>query len=402
MKIGFIGDTHFGAGFNLGKIDPKTQLNSRLLDYAKTFNKIIDGFVKESVKHVVVTGDIFDTRHPTSAQLNIFSKCAQRAISKGMNIMIVVGNHDQQRTISTTTIDIYNSLKIPGISVYSNIEVVKLNDNGKDINLIFMPYRDRRMVSGHASSNAESVDIIKNELDKATNRLTGTKIIVGHFMVGKAVTGQTSERFSMSELILPPVIFKDFDAVIMGHVHEHIILRKANPVVMYIGAMEKISFGEKYHKRVSVILDTDNINNMNIINTSVRNLYEMSFDYSTENNNYKHTITDKITSDIDNFNKSFNLNQSIVKLIVKVKENDMYHINQVKIKNFILNKGVDCLTQMQISTVSSRKLRNKDITETVDGKKAAFDFINQLSEEEEMKKSLLKFASNIIEEVEGK
>jgi exonuclease SbcD len=402
MKIGIIGDLHYGAGFNLGRIDPKTQLNTRLLDYVKTFDSIIDTFEKEGVKYVAITGDIFDTRHPTSAQLNAFSKCVRRAIEKGMNMMLLVGNHDQQRTISTTTIDIYNSLGISGITVHSEIENIKLEHNGETANIVFMPYRDRRMVSGHASSNSEAVSIIQKELSSALEGAAGKKIAIGHFMVGKAVTGQSSERFSMSELILPPVMFKDFDAVIMGHVHQHEILRTANPVMMYIGAMEKTSFGEKNHKRVSVVLDTNNLNKPKIINTNVRNLYVMDFDYTSDSKYYKHEITNQIIKDIGKFNKTFDLSEAVVKLIVRVKENDLYHVDQSRIKKFILSKNVNYLVPMQISMVSSRNLRNKNITETADGKNATKSYIKQLQETDQMKEKLIKFASTIIEEVEGK
>ncbi len=51
MKIGIIGDTHFGAGYNMGKLDPKTQLNTRLLDFSNTFNTVIDEFIKRGVKN---------------------------------------------------------------------------------------------------------------------------------------------------------------------------------------------------------------------------------------------------------------------------------------------------------------------------------------------------------------
>ena len=55
------------------RIDQKTQLNSRLLDFSNTFNGIIDKFASRDVKIVVLAGDIFETRRPTSAQLNVFS-----------------------------------------------------------------------------------------------------------------------------------------------------------------------------------------------------------------------------------------------------------------------------------------------------------------------------------------
>jgi len=401
MKIGIIGDTHFGAGFALGKTDPNTQLNSRLLDYSRTFDGIIDQFIERDVKLIAITGDIFETRHPTSSQLNTFSKCISRAISNNMKIVIVVGNHDQQRTISTTTVDIYNSLQLPDIAVFSDIGVYDFKDeNGKSINFVLMPYRDRRMVG--ATTNAEAVKKLQERVQLVSKNLAGSKIAIGHFMLDKAITGQCGETFSMSELVIPSSMFDGFDVVIMGHVHQHAVLRPENPLVMYVGSMEKISFGERAHTKVSVIFDTNNLTKPEIIKTNVRSLFEMDFDYTDGDKFYKHQITDKIILDIERYNMKFNLNGAIVKLSAQVKDNDLYHVNHKRIKEYILSKKVKHLGKIEISAIGTRKLRNKNITETVGGKKAMASFINSLSEPDNVKKKLLKQATSIIEEIEGK
>jgi DNA repair protein SbcD/Mre11 len=400
MKIAILGDIHIGSGFNIGKTDPETQLNSRLLDFVNTFNDTIDKFVERGVTVVVITGDIYDTRHPTSAQLNIFSKCLHRAVSKGITILMVVGNHDQQRTISTTTIDMYNSLQLDNIISFPNMSVHTINDGNKNIHLVMMPYRDRKMITG-AQTNLEAIEKIKKEVNLLTSDLIGTKIAIGHFMIDKAITGETSEVFSISELVLPLETFIGFDAVIMGHVHKHSILSK-HPLTMYIGSMEKISFGEKDHTKVSIVIDTDNMDNTEIIKTKTRELFEMNFDYTNGDKHYTNQITDKIVSDIEAFDDLYNLHDSIVKLVVKVKENDMYYINQERLKEYILNKKISYLAPIQITTISNRKLRDKDITESMDSKKAIVSFIKNLNESETTKKKLLKFATTIIEEVEGK
>ncbi|KKN11738.1 hypothetical protein LCGC14_1023410 [marine sediment metagenome] len=400
MKIGIIGDTHFGAGYNLGKLDQDTQLNSRLLDFANTFNSIINEFVKRKVKVVVITGDIFETRHPTSAQLNTFSKCIQRAINNNLEILVVVGNHDQQRTISTTTVDIFNSLETPGISIYSNFGVHEIKDEfGNNINFILMPYRDRRMTG--AKINSDAINEIKEELNKLCKGLDSPKIVVGHFMMDRSITGENPDSFSINELILPLNIFNDADVTIMGHVHKHAILSK-KPLIMYSGSMEKISFGEKHHTKIAIILDTNNILNPEIIKTKIRNLYEMNFNYTEGEKYFKNQITDRIILDIKKFNMRCNLDGAIVKLIAKVKENDFYFVNQEKIREYILSKNVKYLSPIEISSVKFRKLRNKNITENVGGKKAMASFIKGLIEPEQIKRKLIKFANSVIEEVEGK
>lgn len=400
MKIGIIGDTHFGAGFNLGRTDPITQLNSRLLDFSNTFNNIIDEFVKRNVKLVAITGDIYEARHPTPVQLSMFSKCIQRAVSHDMKVIMVVGNHDQQRTIATTTIDIYNVLNLDKIVAFPNMDVYTIDENDKQTHLIMMPYRDRRMMVG-ATTNNEAIDKIRTEVKNLTSGLKGSKIAIGHFMIDKAITGETSEVFSISELVLPLDIFSGFDAVMMGHVHKHDVLSK-NPLIMYVGSMEKITFGEKNHTKVAVVIDTDDITKTEIIKTKVRDLFEMDFDYTQNDKQYKHQITEQIISDIEKFDLRNNLKNSISKLSVRVKENDLYYVNQERLKEYIMNKKVSYLAPVQTSTISTRQLRSRDITETVDSKTAMTSYIKNLSETEAFKKKLLKYAIPLIEEVEGK
>ena len=128
----------------------------------------------------------------------------------------------------------------------------------------------------------------------------------------------------------------------------------------------------------------------------------MNFDYTGGEKFFKQQITDKIIFDIEEFNTKWNLSGAIVKLIAKVKENDLYYVNQEKIREYILSKNIKHLSPIQISSVNYRKLRNKNITENVSGKKAMTSFIKGLVEPEQVKRRLIKFAKKVIEEVEGK
>lgn len=397
MKVGIIGDTHFGAAYNLGRVDPATQLNSRLLDFSKTFNHIIDEFIKRDVELVILTGDIFETRHPTSAQLNAFSKCIRRAVEKGLKINIVVGNHDQQRNINTTTVDIFNSLKLDSIKVYPDISAYSV----KGLHLVLMPYRDRRMMD--TKTNAEAIEILRGQVKEQLKDISdpnAMKMLVGHLMLDKTDGQDNPDGFSINELILPHDMFKDFDLVVMGHVHRHSIISKSEPAIIYSGSMEKVSFGEKDHKKVSIVVDTET-ETVDIIKTPVRDLWEMAFDYSGEKL-FKQSITDKIIKDIEEFHKTTNITDAIVKVVVQVNENDMYHVSQERIKEYILSKKPSCLYGIQVAATRSRQLRNSKITETISGKEAMSEFINGLLEPDSVKKKLHKVAEEIINDVEGK
>lgn len=398
MKLGIVSDIHIGGSYLLGRLDPTTQLNSRLIDFSNTFDSIIDKFVEKDVEVVIIPGDCYETRHPTSEQLNVFSKCLHRAIAKNLKIFIVCGNHDILSATSTTTLDIFKSLHVPNISIFSNFASHTLYDEyNKPINLIFMPFRDRRMMN--TRTVPEAIDAVEKKISGLCSSVSGLKLGVGHFMVDKPIVGE-SWAPSVNGLILPINLFNQFDAVVMGHVHRHAILKEKDPLIIYAGSMERVSFGEKDHKKVSLIFDTGDLIHPEIIESSVRNIYEISLDYSREDKSYKGQITDKIIEDIDKFNKKNSIIDSVVRLIVKIQENDLYHINQNKLKEHFTNKQVNYLMPLQISSVNFRNLRNKKITEDLDGKKAMSSYIQSLVEPEHIKQRIIKLANKVIDEVE--
>lgn len=395
--IGIIGDLHVGASYNLGKTDPKTQLNTRLLDFSETFNKIIDEFINRQVKLLILTGDIFETRHPTSAQLNTFGKCIRRALDSGIEILVNVGNHDQQRNISTTTVDVFGTLDLPSLKVFQDFSVFKY----RNINIIFMPYRDKKMMG--AETNSEAIKLIDEKLNELTKDLVGSKIVVGHFMLEKSPDESDPDSFSLNELILPLSMFQNYDLTVMGHIHKHEIISSKKPAIIYSGSMEKVSFGEKDHTKVSIILNPDNLENVEIIKTKTRNLYEINLDYSDLKNSLKNGINNKIIQDINIFDEKNRLTNSITKVIIKVKEEDLYFVDQAIIKSCVMKKGAMYCAGIYITSLNSRQLRNRSVTETLTGKAAFKLYIDSLTAETELsKKKLQKYAEEIIEEVEKK
>ena len=399
MKIGVVGDIHIGASYTLGKTDPQTQLNSRLIDFSNTFNGIIDNFISRQVRLVVLTGDVFESRKPSPEQINVLCKCLNRAVQAGLEIVIVVGNHDQQRNINTTAVDFYKYLNIPKITIFSELGVKTIKDEDKIVNLVLLPYRDKRMIG--SNTNSEAINVIKQNLSDLAKNYSGFKMLVGHFMLEKTEEEENPDSLSINELILPLGTFKNFDVILMGHIHKHGIVSATKPVIIYTGSMEKVSFGEKDHTKISVVIDTDNADNFEIIKTGgIRNLYELNFDYSDKE--YKETINNKIIEDVQKFNNDTPLKDSIIKFVAKVKDVDLNHVNQQKIKEFLLNQEPFNLVSMQISSIVHRQLRNSNITETLDSKKAFSEFIKNLPDSDKIKKKLQKYSEQIMDDIKGK
>ena len=64
-------DIHFGME-NYGKIDPKTGVHTRLLDFNKALTFCIDYAIEQKVDFFLFSGDAYKTAHPSPTQQKPF------------------------------------------------------------------------------------------------------------------------------------------------------------------------------------------------------------------------------------------------------------------------------------------------------------------------------------------
>ena len=67
-------DIHFGME-NYGKIDPKTGIHTRLLDFAKALDTCIDYAIEKKVSFFLFSGDAYKTAYPSATQQKLFLEC---------------------------------------------------------------------------------------------------------------------------------------------------------------------------------------------------------------------------------------------------------------------------------------------------------------------------------------
>lgn len=392
-KISIIGDCHFGSSFSLGQTDPTTQLNTRLLDFAKTFNWVVDEHWRLGSRVLIFTGDLLESRNPPTSIINTFSRCLKRAIDKGFDTTIMSGNHDITRASDTTTIDIFGLLGVKGVSVFTDFGAKQFDD----FSLVLLPYKDRKQLK--ATTNEEAGQIVKDHITRLTKGLQEPYIAIPHYILESPMTGANMEEFSIHEAVLPLNTFDGVSAVFGGHVHGSEVLKRRNPVIAYVGSMEKNTYGERNQTKSSILVDTKDPENFRLIQHPTRSLFDIELDYSDKV--YKAELSNRIIHGLEEYAKTNELEDAIVRVSLKIKDIDAYYINQERIRNFVMNKGVNNLSAIQITTSASRQLRDQAITEDVNSKKAFGAFVKNLNESETTKKRLTKIADQIIEEVDG-
>src|SRR5277367_160981 len=67
-------DIHFGME-NYGRIDPKTGIHSRLLDFERALNACIDHAIAQEIDFFLFAGDAYKTANPSPTQQRLLFRC---------------------------------------------------------------------------------------------------------------------------------------------------------------------------------------------------------------------------------------------------------------------------------------------------------------------------------------
>lgn len=387
MKVAILGDTHFGGGYSLGTSNQHRQINTRLIDYANTFDYVVDYMKNHNIKRFIITGDIFESRRPYAAELGLFAEKMNRLSEIGITTHIVIGNHDLVQEQSSTTVDVLKNLKLPTVNIHSDIESITIDN----FNVIFLPFRNRQMLN--CSSNEEAIERINTKLIYERSKLIGPTILVGHFMIDcNDVVSHFATEIESNEIVLPKNMFNDFDGTIMGHIHGHKVLRK-NPFISYVGSMERNTFGEKDEQKHFLIFDSNDIS-FQFEELPIRNLFDIRINQSESKTGSE--AFENCSNFITQYHRQNNLKNSIIRITIILNESAIAEFQTEKIHNLLKKIGVFYCVGIYTELLNTRQLRKSIITEKLSPKQSFLEYLT-LIEDEELKELIKKKGLKIIE-----
>jgi len=91
IKILHFADVHLGIE-NYGKIDLHTGLSTRLTDFLKALDRIIDTALEEEIDLVVFSGDAYKTRNPSPTHQRECAQRIRRLSLAGLPTVLIAGN----------------------------------------------------------------------------------------------------------------------------------------------------------------------------------------------------------------------------------------------------------------------------------------------------------------------
>jgi exonuclease SbcD len=367
-------DIHFGME-NYGRIDTKTGIHSRLLDFAKALNICIDTAIEQSVDFFLFAGDAYKTHHPSQTQQKMLLECFLRLYKAHIPIIIVIGNHDHPLSFGKAhTLDLFGSLPWDGFHVFSKPGTITLHTKNGPINIVGIPWPTRNSIAIADRHKEKSVSELTEYISRAVAHIitdyaqqldpTIPAVLASHITVSTGIFSGSEKRaiYGTDPMLMPSQLaIAPFDYVALGHLHRHQNLNPSGyPAVVYSGSIERIDFGERKEEKgfCLVTISEKNKASYEFITVPTRPFIQIDVYLKPGN-----TQTDQILDVI----KKHDLTNAIVKIVYHIPagKKDMVDL---KVIQQVCSDALELVGIIPVHTIEPRENRgcalkvNMDLT----------------------------------------
>ena len=383
MKLLHLADLHLGKNVvGLSMIDSQKYVLDQAIDLCK----------KEGIKHIIISGDVYDRSIPPEEAVILLNRFLSKAIlDEKLKVYIISGNHDSKERLAC-----FNGiLEKQGLYIDSGINKdLSMNkhvidESGLKINIYSLPYLfpgEVRALSGDDTIKDFEKAIIKvldnNKLNKDEINIINTH----YFVTGNVEPIRSDSEIKTSVGTIEQVsykVFDDYDYVALGHLHcpQHV----GRDTVRYAGSLLRYSVDEISQNKSFLVVDIKSKDDISTKKVEIKPLYEFVYltgtvDELTQNSEIKdeRIVFFKLTDESHVLNAAARL---------KIKYPHYVGLGYINIKNTVdddesLEKeaGFEELTTDQQFDKFYRFITEKDMDETQ--KKAVENVTKELEKEE--------------------
>lgn len=275
MKLLHTADIHFGSD-TYGRVDPQTGLNTRLLDFQRSFTFMVERAIEEDIDLFLFAGDAYRTADPTPTQQRTFAEGLRPLAERGIPIVMIVGNHDHPVSFGkASALDIFPYLQ-GQVRVFRTPEWCVIPTKSGPLQLLALPWPIRSILLSREEHRrrtpAEIREFIETkyvEFLDAMLRDDGfdpalPTVLAAHLTVqGAEIAGsertsliEHEPKFTVGQLARPGI-----DYIALGHIHRYQDRNEGHtPPVVYCGSIERISFKEWNEPKGFVLVEIDTAN----------------------------------------------------------------------------------------------------------------------------------------------
>lgn len=268
VKVLHFADLHLGVE-NYGRLDAATGLHTRLLDFLRSFDELVEYALKERVDLVLFAGDAYKNRDPSPTHQREFAKRIHRLAAANIPVFLLTGNHDLPSIVGrANTLDIFATLEVPNVYVGRKLAVYRIQTRSGPLQVVALPWilrnhllsRDEYKNRTLAEIDDLAIAAVEKLLQEAILGLDPLipTILAAHGSVQGAVYGSERSVILGQEIVLPRNLLTDqaFDYVALGHIHRHQEIA-SNPPVIYSGSLDRMDFGEEKETKGFVVAEVE-------------------------------------------------------------------------------------------------------------------------------------------------
>lgn len=372
MKIITFADAHIGIS-TYSTIDPKTNLNTRVLDSLNGIDQIINYAEENNIKYILFAGDMFKNALPSPTLVREINKRIKASAEKGIKWIIQDGNHDvSPLETAKSALDPLSTLKVENVE-HTRFEKTYMIDN--NIRVLVLP-------------TYTTQEEVENILSKYNDNIK--TIVMGHFTSLNAklndwLIASNEDAIDIKIFQKPNIL-----AVVLGHLHKHQILN-TDPLSYYCSSTIRTDFNEEHDKKGFVVLDIDNNYNVSYIFKEIKTQEFLSVKMDLVGEEDAQANVMSYLNHIKN-----DLNDKVVRVQLTLdKENN---INDNEILEFLKNNNVSYIANISKIFDREQLIRNKDINEQITEEEALREYFKDNSDKDE----IIKLGISIINEMKEK
>jgi exonuclease SbcD len=383
MRLLHFADIHIGME-NYAKLDPETGLSTRLLDFFKDFDFIVDTAIAENVDAVVFAGDAYKTRDPNPTQQRGFGERVKRIAKAGIPVILVVGNHDTPNAEGkANTLDIYSALEIDGVSVSRKPELLEITTKSGLLQIVTLPWLHK----DEYKTVADKLSLLYDKLNPEY-----PAIFLSHCEVEGASYGSEKGMAIANDVTIPLPLLQDkrLSYVALGHIHKHQVL-STDPLVVYAGSPHRIDFGEEKEDKGIILVDIPEPGkaSFKFINTNCRKFLSMTVNLKAGDPNPTQTILDEINK--------HNVEECVVRLTVNIPAGCDEDIKMDLVKKSLSSANYIAGISRNVERQERLKIEGAEEVERLTPIEALNKYFEAKKITPERRKELEKFASQLLE-----
>lgn len=261
-------DLHLGVE-NYGRLDPATGMNTRVLDFLRALDAVVDRAIGEQVDAVLFAGDAYRTKDPNVTYQREFARRLARLIHAGIPTVLLTGNHDIPNALGrATSLDIYDALALDEVRVITSPNRFTLATKSGPLQIVALPWLHRDRFLQGDDVREQSAAEIEQRLSNAVEDWLADEarqldpaipaVALVHASVQGARFGSERNLMLGRDLVLTPSSLDrpEFAYVALGHIHRYQRLGTVRPVV-YAGSLERIDFGEEDEEKGFLLVEVE-------------------------------------------------------------------------------------------------------------------------------------------------